>query len=120
MFQEITPVGSGISSGSTNEIRCYREGDYGAMHWNNIYTSTIRSVNCKLLSHGGRCSHYVDDRQMLKKRHQRAEEKMSTPPMNYVHSSHKHRHEQTKPIDKTALVIMMCPSVCKLFKIVLH
>ncbi|CAC5369285.1 THAP9 [Mytilus coruscus] len=91
-FQYITPVGSGISDAFTNEIRCYREGDYGATKWDTAYTSTIRSVNCKMLVQGSRCSSCAEDRRMLRKRQQRAEEKKTTPPVTFVHRTYQHKH----------------------------
>ncbi|XP_063403610.1 uncharacterized protein LOC134687330 [Mytilus trossulus] len=91
-FQYITPVGSGISDAFTNEIRCYREGDYGATKWNTVYTSTIRSVKCKMLVQGSRCSPCAEDRRMLRKRQQRAEEKKTSPPVTFVHRTYQHKH----------------------------
>ncbi|CAG2199465.1 THAP9 [Mytilus edulis] len=91
-FQYITPVGSGISDAFTNEIRCYREGDYGATKWDTAYTSTIRSVKCQMLVQGSRCSSCAEDRRMLRKRQQRAEEKKTSPPVTFVHRIYQHKH----------------------------
>ncbi|CAG2241749.1 unnamed protein product [Mytilus edulis] len=88
----ITPVGSGISDAFTNEIRCYREGDYGATKWDTAYTSTIRSVKCQMLVQGSRCSSCAEDRRMLRKRQQRAEEKKTSPPVTFVHRTYQHKH----------------------------
>ncbi|CAG2229357.1 unnamed protein product [Mytilus edulis] len=87
-FQYITPVSSGISNAFTNEIRCYSEGDYGATKWDTAYASTIRSIKCKNL--GSRCLFCAEDRRMLRKRQQKAEEKKISPPVTFVHRTYQH------------------------------
>lgn len=87
-FQYITPVSSEISNAFTNEIRCYREGFYGATKWDTAYASTIRSVKCKNL--GSRCLFCAEDRRMLRKRQQKAEEKKISPPVTFVHRTYQH------------------------------
>ena len=74
-FQELTPVGSGISGTSLEDIHAYREGDFGAWHGTLHYSSTIRSVKCGLLVNGKRCRCCATYRRALKQRKQRFEEK---------------------------------------------
>ena len=56
------------------------------------YSSTIRSVNCSLLVKGSRCSYCANDRRMLRKRHQRSEERKKSPPVNYVHHQYQYKN----------------------------
>ncbi|VDI21149.1 Hypothetical predicted protein [Mytilus galloprovincialis] len=90
-YQYITPVGCGISTQYSSTIRSFREGNFSATSASSgEYTSTIRSVHCSLLVKGNRCSQCMNDRSMLRKRHQRAVERQNSPLTDFVHKSIKH------------------------------
>ncbi|XP_062608616.1 uncharacterized protein LOC134270400 [Saccostrea cucullata] len=74
-FQELTPVGCGISSASSPEILAYREGDFCAVQGNLSYSSTIRSSQYAMLVLGARCPQCSSYRRQLKAREIRQEEK---------------------------------------------
>ncbi|XP_063432395.1 uncharacterized protein LOC134714774 isoform X2 [Mytilus trossulus] len=90
-YQYITPVGCGISTQYSSTIRSFREGNFSATSaGSGEYTSSIRSVHCSLLVKGNRCSQCMDDRLMLRKRHQRAVERQKSPLTDFVHKTIKH------------------------------
>ncbi|XP_052100544.1 uncharacterized protein LOC127734612 [Mytilus californianus] len=91
-YQFITPVGCGISDKVTNTIRSYREGNFSATSGTLSYVSTIRSVHCSLLVKGNRCSQCLDERRMLRKRHQRAVERQNLPPTTFIHKTFQHKN----------------------------
>lgn len=91
-YNELIPVGAGLSDGFTSEIRAYREGDFCASKGNLSYDSTVRSVKCKLLVEGNRCPECLDIRRILRKRKQRLEDRKSKDQPNYLHSQYQHKY----------------------------
>lgn len=66
-FQDLTPVGCGLSSAaSSQEKTAYREKDFCAVQGNLSYSSTIRNVQFTMLVLGSRCPHYSTTRQHLR------------------------------------------------------
>ncbi|KAJ8311135.1 hypothetical protein KUTeg_011313 [Tegillarca granosa] len=88
-YQDLVPVGVGLSDNKSPGIIAYREGDFAAQKGTLSYSSTIRSTCCSFLVAGSRCSPCSRYRDNLRKRKQRIEKRKSTP-INYVRNTYKH------------------------------
>lgn len=89
-FQELVPVGCGITDKETAGIMGYKEGDFCASFGDFVYHSTIRSVSCDLLVNGNRCKSCKLHRKSLKATKQRMEER-NNETRDFVHSTYKHK-----------------------------
>ena len=62
----------------------YREGNFCAQRDGKCYSSSIRNTSCHLLTDGTRCSPCSRVRNILRKRHSRAEEKKDKQKYGYI------------------------------------
>ena len=91
-YQQLVPVGSGLSSNTSPEILAYREGDFQAKHYSGLeYLSTIRSVNCQLLtSRNFKCVECSEYGYSLKRRVVRLNNRLTSErPFNHTNFKHK-------------------------------
>ena len=89
-FQEIVPVGKGLSTAESSTIAAYREGNFGAVKGDLEYSSTIRSVHCCMLVQGARCKHCSKYRGTLRERKERQEERKKMGPRDLMSSKVRH------------------------------